>query len=703
MSYGQSNNSKLTIFIAPLRGEFSSPQKPSAIIGADLDRSSQFNVLTSDVIFDETERPDFSLASQKGANAILTGSVTRLADGRFDLRIRLWDVLGYKDLGAMSYVVNSADIRLASHQSADFIYQRLTGNRGSFATRIAYVTKTAGERFNLLVADSDGENSQSALKSPRMIISPSWSPSGQQLAYVSYETEKPTIYVHDVASGKRRLLVEGLDPTWSQDGKYILFSSLKDGLSQIYLKPVQGGEPKKINTGLDNNSEPVFSFDSNYIYFVKEKNGQSNIYRLSIPNAKIQMVTAGSGVKNSPVVSLNGKYLAYIVKRDSGSSIEVINVETSSLVSSKKINNQDKVSFSPDSEYLIYKNAFNGKDTLVTSRVDGDSVYPLSLVAGEVSQPSWSPWYLNVSSAEKKTDSNNIEKLYASTQEFPEKIADSLIQESLNNQKILENQRLKIQTEEANRKQAELEAQTKLTQQQQQSSPSNISPRNSKRIALVIGNANYNSAPLKNPLNDAADISAALRQSGFEVIDQRNATLQEMTRGIREFGDKLLKSDVGLVYYSGHGLEVKGRNYLLPVNASMIREDEIAFQAVDANLILEKMNTAKKSVNILIVDACRDNPFARSFRSVNRGLAQMDAPTGTIVSFSTAPGKTASDGDGRNSPFTKNLVKAMMRADMPIEAMFKEVRKSVVEETKGQQTPWESSSLIGDFYFKVSK
>jgi hypothetical protein len=265
--------------------------------------------------------------------------------------------------------------------------------------------------------------------------------------------------------------------------------------------------------------------------------------------------------------------------------------------------------------------------------------------------------------------------------------------------------RLQAEAEEAKRKQSELENELRHSQQPvtQQSSQSNTSSRNSKRIALVIGNAAYISAPLKNPLNDAADISTALRQSGFEVIDQRNATLQEMTRGIREFGDKLLKSDVGLVYYSGHGLEVKGRNYLLPVNASMIREDEIAFQAIDANLILEKMNTAKKSVNILIVDACRDNPFARSFRSVNRGLAQMDAPTGTIVSFSTSPGKTASDGDGRNSPFTKNLVKAMMRTDMPIEAMFKEVRKSVVEETKGQQTPWESSSLIGDFYFKASK
>jgi Caspase domain/WD40-like Beta Propeller Repeat len=465
---------------------------------------------------------------------------------------------------------------------------------------------------------------------------------------------------------------------------------------------VQGGEPKRINAGIDNNSEPVFSFDTNYIYFVKEKNGQSNIYRLSILNAKIQIVTTGSGAKTSPVLSSNGKYLAYTVKRESGSSIEVINVETNSLVSSKSINNQDKVSFSPDSQYLIYKSVFNGKETLVTSKLDGDGEYPLSLMAGEVSQPSWGPWSWNGSSAEKNTDSINAEKLYSTTQEIPETLAESSYRESLNNQKLLENQRLKIQTEKANIKQAEQEAQLKLTQQQQ-SIPAKITQRESKRIALVIGNANYASAPLKNPLNDAADISAALRQSGFEVIDQRNATLQEMTKGIREFGDKLLKSDVGLVYYSGHGLEVKGKNYLLPVNASMIREDEIAFQAIDANLILEKMNTAKKSVNILIVDACRDNPFARSFRSVNRGLAQMDAPTGTIVSFSTAPGKTASDGDGRNSPFTKNLVKAMMRADMPIEAMFKEVRKSVVEETKGQQTPWESSSLIGDFYFKVSR
>lgn len=222
-----------------------------------------------------------------------------------------------------------------------------------------------------------------------------------------------------------------------------------------------------------------------------------------------------------------------------------------------------------------------------------------------------------------------------------------------------------------------------------------------KRIAFVIGNSNYKKYPLKNPKNDADDISQTLRESGFDVIDIRDANLSQMRNALRNYGDKLISYDVGLVYYSGHGIEVKGRNYFLPVNADIQREDEIADQGLDVNLILEKMNTASKSVNILIVDACRDNPFARGFRGINKGLAQIDAPTGTIVAFATAPGKTASDGDGRNSPFTKNLILAIKKSNISIESVFKEVRKKVIEETNGQQTPWESSSLIGDFYFRT--
>ena len=265
-------------------------------------------------------------------------------------------------------------------------------------------------------------------------------------------------------------------------------------------------------------------------------------------------------------------------------------------------------------------------------------------------------------------------------------------------------ERLRAEAEEAKKKQAELQEQLRIAQQQT-SQPNQSLPQQSanKRIALVVGNANYKVRPLKNPRNDADDISRSLRSSGFDVIDLRDASLQQMRNGVRQFGDRLINNDVGLVYYSGHGVEVKGRNYFIPVNADIMREDEIADQGLDVSLILEKMNTAGKGVNILIVDACRDDPFGRSFRSSSRGLAQMDAPRGTIIAYATSPGKVASDGDGRNSPYTKNLVKAMQQPNKPIEQVFKEVRRAVQEETKNLQTPWENTSLSGDFYFKVQR
>ena len=260
------------------------------------------------------------------------------------------------------------------------------------------------------------------------------------------------------------------------------------------------------------------------------------------------------------------------------------------------------------------------------------------------------------------------------------------------------------EAESTKKKQAELESQLKLTQLQPQIiDPSTTASSLSRRIALVVGNANYKTRPLRNPRNDADDVSIALKASGFQVIDLRDASLQQMRAGVRQFGDRLINNDVGLVYFSGHGVEVRGRNYFIPVNADIMREDEIADQGLDVSLILEKMNTAGKGVNILIVDACRDDPFGRSFRSSSRGLAQMDAPKGTIIAYATSPGKVAADGDGRNSPYTKNLVKVMQQPNMPIEQVFKEVRRAVQEETKNQQTPWENTSLSGDFYFKVQR
>ena len=261
------------------------------------------------------------------------------------------------------------------------------------------------------------------------------------------------------------------------------------------------------------------------------------------------------------------------------------------------------------------------------------------------------------------------------------------------------------QQEKAKIKQAEQE-QLRLSQNQPPAlsiSPPVTAPFMGKRLALVIGNASYKVRPLLNPRNDADDVSRVLRSTGFEVIDLRDATLAQMRTSVRQFGERLLSNDVGLVYYAGHGIEVRGRNYFIPVNADIKATDEVADQALDVSLILAKMDTAKKGVNILIVDACRDDPFGRSFRSNSRGLATMDAPQGTLIAYATAPGNVAIDGTGRNSPFTKHLVRAMQVPNTPIELMFKEVRRAVREETKNQQTPWENSSLIGNFYFSVKK
>jgi len=219
-----------------------------------------------------------------------------------------------------------------------------------------------------------------------------------------------------------------------------------------------------------------------------------------------------------------------------------------------------------------------------------------------------------------------------------------------------------------------------------------------KRIALVIGNADYQRFPLKNTVNDAVDISDALRSRGFEVISSTNADYREMWGAIRKFGKKLQNSDIGLFYYSGHGIQVNGTNYLIPVNSGIMSEDETRFKAVDADLVLEKMRTAGNSMNIIILDACRVNPY-KKVRGEFGGLAKMDAPSGSIIIYSTSPGKTASDGIGRNGVFTKHFLRSVLNDDLEIGMMLRKIRKNIISETDGKQIPWESSSLTGEFYF----
>ncbi len=221
-----------------------------------------------------------------------------------------------------------------------------------------------------------------------------------------------------------------------------------------------------------------------------------------------------------------------------------------------------------------------------------------------------------------------------------------------------------------------------------------------KRVALVIGNGAYADSPLINPVNDAHDMAMALRDLGFEVIHRENIDRIGMRSAVRDFSRRIRQGGVGLFYFAGHGVQVNGSNFLIPVGTNIEEEFEVADEGLNADSVLRAMEEADNRLNIIILDACRNNPFARSYRSASRGLARMAAPTGSLVAYATAPGKVAADGDGRNGTFTKHLLGAMRVSGRTLEQVFKQVRINVERETDGRQIPWEESSLTGDFYFK---
>ncbi len=222
-----------------------------------------------------------------------------------------------------------------------------------------------------------------------------------------------------------------------------------------------------------------------------------------------------------------------------------------------------------------------------------------------------------------------------------------------------------------------------------------------KRIALVIGNNEYKEAPLKNPAHDAQDIASALRALGFTVITKTNADQREIEDAVKEFVRQIQNGDVGLFYFSGHGVQVHGENYLMPVGDHITSEADVKYKAVSAGHILAQMEESRNRTNIFVLDACRNNPF-RGFRSMSKGLNMMDAPAGTFIAYATAPGSVAADGRDRNSPYAKHLIEAIKTKDIPIEQVFKHVLREVRKETQGQQVPWTASSLQDDFYFNPS-
>ena len=213
-----------------------------------------------------------------------------------------------------------------------------------------------------------------------------------------------------------------------------------------------------------------------------------------------------------------------------------------------------------------------------------------------------------------------------------------------------------------------------------------------RRIALVIGNSAYKDSPLINPVNDANDMAATLTAFGFEVLKGLNVDQRQMKELIRQFGEKMQKGGMGLFFFSGHGIQVKGVNYLVPIGSVINKETEVEYESIEAGFVLAQMEAAGNQVNVIILDACRNNPFARSFRSGTRGLAAIDAPKGSIIAYATAPGSTASDGSGRNGLYTGALLKHMQVPGRILEEVFSATRNEVMAKTNDNQ----AHTLAGD-------
>jgi TolB protein len=388
---------QLPIAVTRFRDEEKSPQPVAGIVRADLERSGYFRPIDGNgAVLDEASRPVMTEWRAKNVDALAAGSLLKLADGRFDVRFKLWDVVKGSDLGGQASAVDPADLRLAAHRIADIIYEKLTGDRGVFSTRIAYVTRGGG-RYTLRVADADGEGGQVALNSPEPIISPAWSPNGLELAYVSFEAQKAVVYAQEVASGKRRVIANfrgsNSAPAWSPDGGTLAATLSREGGSQLYLMDRNGGNVRRLTSSQAIDTEPVFTADGKLIYFVSDRGGGPQVYRIAAGGGNVERITFGGSYNISPAISPDGRTLAYISR--SGNSFRLHTLDLSpggQPVALTDTGDDESPSFSPNGKLIIYATRAGGRDVLMTTTLDGKIKARLVSTTADVREPTWGPY-----------------------------------------------------------------------------------------------------------------------------------------------------------------------------------------------------------------------------------------------------------------------------------------------------------------------
>lgn len=386
--------SRYPVVIPIFENEGQLPRGVTDVVRADLERSGLFTLVNiGPQALPESVTPDLAGIRSRGADAVLTGSFLPQGDGRYQVRFRLFDTQKQTELGAMALPMAPAQNRAIGHRIADFVYEKLTGQPGYFSTRIAYVVKS-GPNYELQVADADGMNAATALRSREPIISPAWSPDGQRLAYVSFEQKKPIVYVHTLATGQRRVVANfkgsNSAPAWSPDGSQLAVVLTKDGLSQLYAINADGSGVRRLASSAGIDTEPAWAADGN-IYFTSDRGGSPQIYRVSSAGGSAQRVTFDGSYNVTPRPSPDGRQLAFITRNNGRFQVAIQDVaskQTTILTDSAR---DESPSFAPNGRMILYATESGGRGVLAAVSSDGRVKQRLTVQAADVREPAWGP------------------------------------------------------------------------------------------------------------------------------------------------------------------------------------------------------------------------------------------------------------------------------------------------------------------------